>query len=406
MGYIIGLGAVGVSIILIRKKINIGWVMLMNAVIIAVMTGMSWATAGQALYRGVMSSKTLSILLILTLILMIERIMRKSGMIARLVASVQGLMNGSPYSAVVLPIVIGMLPSPGGALFSCPMVEETVADRLPQQRKAFINYWFRHTWLEAFILYPAVILLSELVEVPVLDMFVRILPFMVLWVILGVWSAYRKVDVNALRQPRDQQMGVRHHGRDLVRSAYPIFIIVGIYLVLITVTNIPFALQISGALTVMILLIRKRYPLKKTFHTFRKSIRPQYILTVTGVMIFNEFIKASGLIENWLQVIYDHQIPIQLLYVALPIFAAVFAGIAVNYVALAFPFLLLAGIGGNLWDVTAAFICGVVGTMCTPVHLCSVMSADYFKVPVDKLLIKVFLTALPVLAVAIAIILL
>lgn len=406
MGYILAAVAIAQSAILLRKKVNIGFVMLINAAIIALGTKMSSQNALHALRLGTISSKTIGILVILTLILMIEHIMRKNNMIANLVLSIKNLMGGSPYSAVILPIVIGMLPSPGGARFSCPMVEETVKDALPNERKAFINYWFRHTWLEAFILYPAVILLSELVGVSVLTMFVRILPFMVLWIVLGLISAYHNVDKSKLVNDNKEKVAAKANWKLLFKSAYPIITIVGIYLLLITLTNVPFALQISGIITVIMLLITKRNNFKKSLHTLKKSISLKYIITIVGVMIFNEFIKSSGLIETWIQYIYQNNIPIQLLYVILPIIAALFAGIAVNYVSLAFPILILAGISTDLWDVTAAFICGVVGTMCTPIHLCSVMSADYFKVPVQKLLWRVFLTAVPVLIISIIVIIL
>ena len=46
-----------------------------------------------------------------------------------------------------MPMLIGMLPSLGGAYFSAPMVKEATSGiHMSQEEKAFINYWFRHPW--------------------------------------------------------------------------------------------------------------------------------------------------------------------------------------------------------------------------------------------------------------------
>jgi len=46
-------------------------------------------------------------------------------------------------TSVVMPAIMGLLPSPGGARFSAPLVAETLENSVvSNQEKAFINFWF------------------------------------------------------------------------------------------------------------------------------------------------------------------------------------------------------------------------------------------------------------------------
>ncbi len=58
-----------------------------------------------------------------------------------------------------LPALIGMLPMPGGAIFSAPLVDSVDDnDELFSSEKAAVNYWFRHIWEYWWPMYPGVIL--------------------------------------------------------------------------------------------------------------------------------------------------------------------------------------------------------------------------------------------------------
>ena len=60
---------------------------------------------------------------------------------------------------VGLPALVGLLPMPGGALFSAPLVDSVDSEKgIGGTLKAAVNYWFRHIWEYWWPLYPGVIL--------------------------------------------------------------------------------------------------------------------------------------------------------------------------------------------------------------------------------------------------------
>ena len=63
-----------------------------------------------------------------------------------------GGRHGRALSLILIPAAIGLVPMPGGALFSAPLVGEAVQEKkvLPEWKVA-VNYWFRH--ISFFLLY-------------------------------------------------------------------------------------------------------------------------------------------------------------------------------------------------------------------------------------------------------------
>ena len=64
---------------------------------------------------------------------------------------------------VSVAALIGLIPMPGGALFSAPLVEACDTEhRLSGDTKTQINYWFRHMWEYWFPLYAGVIMALQI----------------------------------------------------------------------------------------------------------------------------------------------------------------------------------------------------------------------------------------------------
>src|SRR5450756_1829515 len=109
--------------------------------------------------------------------MILERSMRDEGMLSSLAQNLKQLVGNGKAVAYLMPAVIGMLPSPGGARFSCPMVEEVAGNRSSQETKAFVNYWFRHVWQDCFFLYPSAIAASKILGLNVFQVSLPVMAF-------------------------------------------------------------------------------------------------------------------------------------------------------------------------------------------------------------------------------------
>lgn len=388
---VVSIIAVLLTLYMMKKGINVGIVMLVDSVFVVLLARIPAVDALWFAYNGLISDKTIKLIMVLFLIMMLENIMRTTGMIKTMVESLKELVGSNRLAAAFLPAVIGLLPSPGGARFSCPMIEELVGDNTDNENKAFINYWFRHIWLDGFILYPGAILAAELLEVSVINLFISLIPFMAVSVLLG--SVFGLVKVKKEIIPRTKPW-VESLKTFLV-AMLPVIIVIAVYIGLLKYTG--YSLEIAAGLMVIALLIIKKYSPKQIVETAKSAFPLKLVLIIIGVMIFKEILFDSGAMNGLPDFMKAHNIPTKVLFLLLPFLGGFATGITVSYVSMTFPVLLTLGMGENLWYAAIAFTAGYIGNMITPMHLCAVMTADYFKSTIGRLLVKIAIATLPML---------
>lgn len=398
LGWIMTVLGAGTTIYLMQRRTNIGVIMLLDALFLAVGVRLPIGEMGHAALRGIIDPTTLTTLAILVLIMIIEHTMRQKGMITHLVEAVRDLTGNTRVASVALPAVLGLLPSPGGARFSCPMVEGIMGAEGSGEERAYVNYWYRHVWMDAFVLYPGLILAASLTGMSVLRLFLWILPFMVIHGLSGYVVALRHIPAT----PIERKRGRKEAGIALLRAGAPILFIIVLYMALLPVTD--YALQIAGLVTVAGTFIYARCSYREIWSAVKAGFSLRYIVMIVGVMVFREILAASGITTDLVAWIGERGFSPRWLYAILPFIGGFGSGIMVSMVSLAFPVLIPLGLSASLpWVVAAVFVFGNVGNMVTPLHICGVVSTEYFKADMSKVYGKVILSEIPVLIAAAAV---
>ena len=117
---IIAIATIGLTIWLMSRNVNIGIILLVDSVVVAVATQMSFPVSLSAAVKGALSERCLGTIAILVLILILERTMRDEGMLSSLAQNLKQLVGNGKAVAYLMPAVIGMLPSPGVRAFPAP----------------------------------------------------------------------------------------------------------------------------------------------------------------------------------------------------------------------------------------------------------------------------------------------
>ena len=180
MGFLISLGG-----ILIISKRNLPLALISGAVILGLFTLPLGVVLDRFIYT-VTDSSIILLALAMGVIPIIGGTMKKSGQIDSLVNNLR--INKRSLMAIS-PALMGLLPMPGGALLSAPILEkggEGVADDL----KAAINNWFRHLFIMLYPLSPALIVSAEISDLDVYRAIVYLLPGFLLEEFLLVRSGY------------------------------------------------------------------------------------------------------------------------------------------------------------------------------------------------------------------------
>ena len=125
---------------------------------------------------------------------MLSGVQGASGQGRRLVLSLERIIRWPRVPLIIFPAMVGLLLMPGGALFSCPMLEE--ADQglnIEPGRKVLINYWFRHIWEVSWPLYPGYVLVSSLLGLDLPTLLRYTFPIVVMAVVIGWFFLMRDI---------------------------------------------------------------------------------------------------------------------------------------------------------------------------------------------------------------------
>ena len=181
---------IAVIIFLIRKKWNLGYIILLASLLLGLLFGLNPKEIGINFVQAIIDLVTIRLIGIIVLVLLLSSILRKIESLKDIVDSLQKLVKDYRLILAVIPSFLGLLPMPAGAMFSAPMVDE-VGDRtgLGAEEKTFVNYWFRHLWEFVWPLYPSIILLSALLGVEVREIIMVQFPISLVALILGlIWE--------------------------------------------------------------------------------------------------------------------------------------------------------------------------------------------------------------------------
>lgn len=105
---------------------------------------------------------------------------------------VKNLRIGKKAILIVSPALLGMLPMPGGALLSAPMVEKA-GKAVSKEKKCSLNVWFRHIVFLVYPLAPALIVSAKIAELNLYEVLLYLAPFFLLALFLGYFFFLRRV---------------------------------------------------------------------------------------------------------------------------------------------------------------------------------------------------------------------
>ncbi len=390
------LAVLTVLLLLLRRRIFIGTVMMIGSLLLAVLYLTPPFDFLRGAYRAVIAPRALEMTFTLIFTMIMENILRKTGTLKRMVESLSEILRDARYIMAAMPAMIGLLPSLGGAVFSAPMVGEAAADLpLKAEQKAFVNYWFRHIWEYVSPLYPGIILVAGLTQVPFQKLYLANAPYAISVVVWGWIFGFAGTGRGTL--PRQSSLGLRQAALTFIRTIAPI--VVTLLLVVLFRVNPVIAL---GGMTILLYLLH-RYTPGEIGVSLRESVSFKMLLLVFGVVIFQETLRVSGALDGVSRFFAMSGLPAMLIISVIPFLAGLMTGLTIAFVGITFPILLplMGGTPPDLGLLALAFGAGFCGVMLSPLHLCLVLTGEYFGADVALIYRRLWFPSALVLAAAI-----
>jgi integral membrane protein (TIGR00529 family) len=360
--------------------------LVMGILIIALWTGHSPASLWETASARIFSLDTLFLALVIAGVIWLSSLMSEAGMMKDLVASLKSRLSRRNIFAA-LPAVVGLLPMPAGALFSAPLLDDAdEASALPGIQKTRINYWFRHVWEFWWPLYPGVLLAVDMSGLPIWKQAGLMAPLFFAAVGAGYLFLLRKA-------PCGESPGKSTEGKAFFPLILPTLTVIGVYGALLAAVPALFHINryfpmVIGVLCGIAVLQFQRPASASVWKKVLSSKRTfSLVLIVVLARIYGAFIEAKlpggGLLMESLRAELDaFGIPALLLVVIIPFVSGLSTGITVGYIGASFPVVLsLAGpdTGGLFATIVLGYACGFIGMMLSPIHVCLIVTNEYYK---------------------------
>lgn len=348
------------------------------------------------------SKNNLFMITVVIMIIWLSSQMSEAGIMKELVSRVR--VRVSQRSAMgLLPALIGLLPMPGGALFSAPLVDDCDTDKsLNALLKTKINYWFRHVWEYWWPLYPGVLLAMEITGIDTVTFMLVLLPLSLISVAVGYFFLLRNVkstdsecSKTACCVPKKTCLKNNNSRKSLIPLLMPIFIIIAVYAIIKIVIPVvadynkylPMLIGVAGA----ILYLQLYRPLPSS--TWEKIVISKrvwmLVLLVVLVRIYGAYMEAdlpggASLVEKLRTELEHFNIAPILVIILIPFVCGMTTGLAVGFVGASFPIVMsIAGQNPPLQKllpiVALAYGCGYLGMLLSPVHVCLIVTNQHFR---------------------------
>ena len=394
-----------IIILLIRKKMNFGLSLFLGSLIVGVFSlqlitplDIPKAIIEASFYsfeKQEIITETIELALLMTLIFILAKTMQETGAITKLIDSLRTFFSKGGTLAVI-PAVYGLMPVPGGALFSAPLIDkEGDKYKLKSNQKNFLNIWFRHIWFPIYPISSAMILICSVKfsGLPIQMLMLANIPSFLGVLLIGFFFL-RRYTKNA--PERIGTVKKEYHGLIFILPPIVPLLFYPLTFVGLSETRC-FLIGVSLSLVLLYLLIH--IDVRTYARIMKKSFTWNLVFAIFGIMILREMIQISQIHVLITETMQNLAFPALFIVILIPLLLGTLTGYNLGAVALSYPlvesFFIFTGIQ-PLGLTSLIFMSSLIGYLISPIHLCNVLSSEYLKTDTTRMY-KMFLPAAVIL---------
>ena len=387
------LASIAGILILLRLRVHPGFAIFAGSLLISLLV-LPLPSIPSLIIRSLFNYQTLSLLVIIASALTLSYLMEEKGLLAKLAATMESI---SPKLALhFIPAVIGFVPMPAGALLSATAARDLVKRMgLTPEQSTFINYWFRHIWEFSLPVYPAIIITSVLLSVPLSLVMATLSPMTALTIVSGTVLSYGILK----KTSKVKGKPTKNIAYNFVRASWPILLLVPSIL-------LGLEAMIAFPLMLALLAIQQRANWPELKKAFKYGLDLRILFLLYAVMLYKATIESSGTAQRVFLDMQAMGLPASVILVALPLVIGLATGFSMAFAGIALPLLvpyIASDLGVNGHTLLLAYVSGMMGVLLSPLHLCLILSTEYFKANLARVYKYILPPAIVIEAIAILI---
>lgn len=359
---------------MLYRRISIGVTLVSCAIVMSVLTidllDVVWIFA-----ETTRDSTTIALVTVTFGIGLLSLLYKETGTLNSLSRSIGELLKNPKLVVSTLPAILGLLPVPGGALMSAPLVE-SAAEKLGlgNAKKTYVNVWFRHIIFPIYPMGQVLILTATLTNTQIPSILISQIPVVAVMTLAGYLIVLRKA---AIHNSVTRRTKLGENLKKFLISFSPILVM--ILAVAFLRVDVSVAAFIGISLLILIAKPTKQVLIKAVSNTAIYKVA----LAAYGAMLLRSVVTASGISEAIGQTIAATNVGEVVLLSAIPVVLGFLVGLPSGSVAISAP--IIAGvITFTPRSASLLYISAYLGYLAAPTHLCLALTTDYFKSSLSK----------------------
>jgi hypothetical protein len=366
-----------VTVVIVSRGIQLPYAVSVSAVLIAMTVKLSPFQFINLVGETLANRSTLDLLVAVVLIRWLGDLMNRSGSLSRSSELLQAIVGDLRVVAASIPMLVGLLMVPGGAILSAPSVEQLTDDMgFQPSKQAAVNLIFRHVGQIFFPMSASLLMLTSMVGVNLVHQVLHQLPIAIG---IGLFSfrfyfSSVKHDIERAANREDRLSLFKA----LIVELSPILVIL---IVFALTQQIAWALMLG---TVWV-FCQYRLSIKEILSSFQLKASFENMLLIIGILTIRSILQNEVITEAVaIPIMRSSLTPIIISF--LPWIIGFFTGSVLAAVSLVAPLLLplINTDTGAHFFCTAIFMGAFGGYLVSPIHLCLSLTAEYYDVTLGE----------------------
>jgi hypothetical protein len=337
-------------------------------------------------YKGIFGPQSIRVYILIFLAFYLAQLLKDVKILDNLTKGFSSI--STRLAAIFIPSAIGLIPLPGGALVSAISVKDLYFKvlRIKKDFATYVNFWFRHIWVPSWPLFQSIILTAAILNIGIYTV--------VGTTFLGTVAVLTLVPLVLYFLPKVD--GGEKDYLSLFKGIW-IFLLIA---ALVIMVKLPLEYVLLASIILVSLIYRVGLDLHRKAFGF--AFKPKIFGIIAFSFVFKEFILTSGADKEFLELVSQYNINPYMITFLLPFIMGLASSSEYIFVITSFPilykFIIVNGVLQRMM-LLVGYIAGWLGALLSPLHLCLILTADYYETPLSsayKYLIPSFLYTLTV----------
>jgi len=363
--------------ILGRFKVGLWASLVITAIVMGLINGLGIADLAEIVGDVFTAPASMNAILTIAMVSVMGAMMKVYGVLDKGIAGLASLVSDKRYLIAIIPLLIGCIAVPGGAILSAPFILN-LGNELGMEKplSAVSNLVFRHMPMFLLPYSTSILVASSITNLSIMTF----IPLNAIFILPVFFSGYFIYMRRVPAKKNEDKVPFAEGMKNLLKYTSPIYVCVIVHIV----TGIPFYLAMISSLLILFMMSpdKKGYP-----KLFIKSVCLKTVFSAVGVFMIQGVVSnLDGLIAVFSTMMESGALMILALFLA-AVFFGMITGFHMASIGFVIPMIMTLDLSHGEFLALLYFVycAAYFGYYFSPLHMCQIFTNQYMDVKMKSL---------------------